>query len=70
MMGVNYYDNFSKKMKVIGIIGINGKIIIVFMIKDILEFYNKKVGLIGIIVNYIGNEKIYIERIIFELLEL
>lgn len=35
MIGANYYDNPSKKMKVIGITGTNGKTTTAFMIKDI-----------------------------------
>ncbi|AGX43703.1 UDP-N-acetylmuramoyl-L-alanyl-D-glutamate--2,6-diaminopimelate ligase [Clostridium saccharobutylicum] len=70
MIGANYYDNPSKKMKVIGITGTNGKTTTAFMIKDILESYNKKVGLIGTIANYIGNEKIHTERTTPESLEL
>ena len=70
LMGSNYYDNPSSKMKVIGITGTNGKTTTAFMIKDILEANNKKVGLIGTIANYIGNEKIETERTTPESLEL
>ena len=70
LMGANYYDNPSNKMKIIGITGTNGKTTTAFMIKDILEANNKKVGLIGTIANYIGNEKIHTERTTPESLEL
>jgi len=70
LMGSNYYDNPSSKMKIIGITGTNGKTTTAFMIKDILEANNKKVGLIGTIANYIGNEKINTERTTPESLEL
>jgi len=70
LMGANYYDNPSKKMQIIGVTGTNGKTTTAFMIKDILEANKKKVGLIGTIANYIGNEKIHTERTTPESLEL
>lgn len=54
----NFYDNPSKKMKVIGITGTKGKTTTSFMIKDILEKAGKKVGLIGTIAIYIGDTKV------------
>jgi len=54
----NFYDNPSKKMKVIGITGTKGKTTTSFMIKDILEKTGKKVGLIGTIAIYIGDTKV------------
>ncbi len=70
VMGANYYDNPSKKMKIIGVTGTNGKTTSAFMIKTILEEEGKKVGLIGTIANYIGNKKIDTERTTPESLEL
>lgn len=68
--GANFYDNPSKKMKIIGVTGTNGKTTTTFMIKDILERAGKKTGLIGTIANYIGHEKIHTERTTPESLEL
>lgn len=70
LMGANYYGNPSTKMKVIGITGTNGKTTTAFMIKSILESAGKKVGLIGTIANYIGDEKLHTERTTPESLEL
>ncbi|SFC95881.1 UDP-N-acetylmuramoyl-L-alanyl-D-glutamate--2,6-diaminopimelate ligase [Clostridium uliginosum] len=70
LMAINYYDNPSKKMKMIGITGTNGKTTTAFMIKSILEANGKKVGLIGTIANYIGKEEIHTERTTPESLEL
>jgi UDP-N-acetylmuramoyl-L-alanyl-D-glutamate--2,6-diaminopimelate ligase len=70
VMGANYYENPSSKMKLIGITGTNGKTTTAFMIKEILEANNRKVGLIGTIANYIGSEKIHTERTTPESLEL
>jgi len=69
-IGSNLYDNPSKKMKIIGVTGTNGKTTTAFMIKTILEAEGHKVGLIGTIANYIGNEKIDTERTTPESLEL
>lgn len=70
LMGANYYENPSNKMKIIGITGTNGKTTTAFMIKDILEASGKKVGLIGTIANYICGEKLHTERTTPESLEL
>jgi len=66
----NYYNNPSSKMKIIGVTGTNGKTTSVFMIKAILEEQGLKVGIIGTIANYIGNDKIHTERTTPESLEL
>ena len=52
----NFYDNPSKKMKIIGITGTKGKTTTSFMLKSILEKQGKKVGLIGTIAIYIGDK--------------
>lgn len=70
IIGANYYDNPSKKMKIVGVTGTNGKTTSAFMIKTILEAEGKKVGLIGTIANYIGSEKMDTERTTPESLEL
>ena len=62
VIGSNYYDNPSKKMKIIGVTGTNGKTTTTFMLKTILEKEGKKVGLVGTIANYIGNKKLHTER--------
>jgi len=70
IVGCNFYDNPSKKMEVIGVTGTNGKTTTAFMIKNILEKEGKKVGLVGTIANYIGNEKLDTERTTPESFEL
>ena len=70
IMGANYYDNPSKKMKIIGVTGTNGKTTSAFMVKTILEEEGKKEGLIGTIANYIGSKKIDAERTTPDSLEL
>ena len=70
ILGANYYNNPSSEMKIIGVTGTNGKTTSAFMVKTILEAEGYKVGLIGTIANYIGNEKIDTERTTPESLEL
>lgn len=54
----NFYGNPSRKFKLIGVTGTKGKTTTTFMIKKILEKAGKKVGLIGTIATYIGEEKL------------
>ena len=54
----NFYDNPSRKFKLVGITGTKGKTTTSFMVKRILEKAGKKVGLVGTIATYIGNEKL------------
>jgi UDP-N-acetylmuramoyl-L-alanyl-D-glutamate--2,6-diaminopimelate ligase len=46
----------SRKMRVIGVTGTNGKTTVTNMLANILEAYQKKVGLIGTIHNRIGKD--------------
>lgn len=54
----NYYQNPSKKLKLIGVTGTKGKTTTTFMIKSLLEKQGYKVGLIGTICTYIGDKKL------------
>lgn len=54
---INFYNNPSKKFKLIGVTGTKGKTTTTFMIKEILEKAGKKVGLIGTVAIYINGEK-------------
>jgi len=54
----NFYNNPSRKFKLIGVTGTKGKTTTTFMIKEILEKAGKKVGLIGTIATYINGNKI------------
>ena len=54
----NFYDNPSRKFKLIGITGTKGKTTTSFMVKRILEKSGKKVGLVGTIATYIGDKKL------------
>lgn len=54
----NFYGNPSRKFKLIGITGTKGKTTTTYMIKTLLEAQGKKVGLIGTIENYIGEDSL------------
>ena len=54
----NFYNNPSRKFKLIGITGTKGKTTTTFMIKAILEKHGQKVGLIGTVANYIGDKNL------------
>lgn len=54
----NFYDNPSRKFKLIGITGTKGKTTTTYIVKSILEASGKKVGLIGTIENNIAGRKI------------
>ncbi len=55
LISCNFYNNPSRQMKLIGITGTKGKTTTSFMIKAILEKQGIKVGLIGTIAIYIGD---------------
>lgn len=55
----NYYNNPSKEFTLIGITGTKGKTTTSFMIKKILEESGFKVGLIGTLGSFVGDNKIY-----------
>lgn len=52
----NFFGNPSRLFKLIGVTGTKGKTTTTYMIKSILEKAGYKVGLIGTIANYIGEE--------------
>lgn len=55
-VSANFFGNPSKKFKLIGITGTNGKTTCTYLIKHILEAHGAKVGLIGTNQNMIGNK--------------
>lgn len=56
----NFFDNPSKKLKLIGVTGTKGKTSSTYMIKSILEKHGYKVGLMGSIATYIGDKQIQV----------
>ncbi|MBR4315159.1 MAG: UDP-N-acetylmuramoyl-L-alanyl-D-glutamate--2,6-diaminopimelate ligase [Lachnospiraceae bacterium] len=58
LISKHYFDDSSDKLKIIGITGTKGKTTTTFMIKSILEECGHKVGMIGTIGIFIGDEHI------------
>ena len=58
IISCNYYDNPSKKLKLIGVTGTKGKTTTTYMVKTMLEKAGKKVGLIGTIETEIAGKKL------------
>ncbi len=54
----NFYGNPSRRFKLIGVTGTKGKTTTTYMIKSILEKAGKKVGLIGTIENFVGDNSL------------
>lgn len=65
-----FYNEPTKDLRLIGITGTNGKTSVTYMVKNIFEFYGKKIGLIGTISNWIGSIKIEAIRTTPESLDL
>ncbi len=62
-IGTNYYGNPSRSMTMIGVTGTNGKTSTTWLLKQVLEkVTGKKVGLVGTMANYIGQEELPTER--------
>jgi len=57
VLACKFFDSPSKKLKVVGVTGTNGKTTITYQVKSILEKDGEKVGLIGTIAYFIGPEK-------------
>ena len=58
ILACTFYDNPSKKLKLIGVTGTKGKTTSTFMIKSILQKQGYKVGLMGSIAVFINDEKV------------
>jgi UDP-N-acetylmuramoyl-L-alanyl-D-glutamate--2,6-diaminopimelate ligase len=56
LIAANYFDHPSRKLRLIGVTGTNGKTSTTYLLKAMLEATGEKVGLIGTIEYRIGNE--------------
>ncbi|MBE7021647.1 MAG: UDP-N-acetylmuramoyl-L-alanyl-D-glutamate--2,6-diaminopimelate ligase [Ruminococcaceae bacterium] len=65
-----FYDHPEKKLKLVAVTGTNGKTTVTTLIKSVLEFSGKVVGLIGTNENQIGSRTLPAERTTPESLEL
>ena len=57
-----FFDNPTKKFKLVGVTGTNGKSTITHLIENILRISNRKVGLNGTLGYYINGRKFPLER--------
>lgn len=62
LLSACFYDYPSRKLRIIGVTGTNGKTTTTYLIKAVLESAGYKVGLIGTIQSLIGEEVIPAER--------
>ncbi len=65
-----FFDSPSDRLKVVGITGTNGKTTITYLVKSILEKAGRKVGLIGTIAYFIGQDKLVAQNTTPESLDL
>lgn len=56
LMCAAFFGEPSEKLKLIGVTGTNGKTTTTFLIKEVLDILGKKSGLIGTVVNMIGDK--------------
>ena len=61
-MSAAFFNNPQDKLKIIGVTGTNGKTTVTTLIKSVLEFEKKNVGLIGTNANYINGKELPTER--------
>ena len=69
-LAATFYGHPERKLKIIGVTGTNGKTTVTTLIKSVLEFEGKMVGLIGTNANMIGARVLPTERTTPESLEL
>lgn len=69
-LAISYYRNPSHRLKIIGITGTNGKTVVAFMVRQILERAGIKTGLIGTVHYEVGDRIIPANRTTPESLEL
>ena len=62
-IGTNYFGHPAESMTMIGVTGTNGKTSTTWLLKQVLErVTGKKVGLVGTMANYIGQEELATDR--------
>lgn len=69
-LGAAFYGHPERDLKIIGVTGTNGKTTVTTLVKSVLEFEGKTVGLIGTNKNMIGARELPTERTTPESLEL
>lgn len=54
----NYYGNPSRRLKLVGVTGTNGKTTTATLLYELVRFAGKKAGLLSTVCNYIGDERL------------
>ena len=54
-----YYGNPTSSLQLVGVTGTNGKTTVTYLVKDLLSFADKKVGMVGTTGLYIANRKLF-----------
>ena len=70
LLSAKFYDHPSRKLRLIGVTGTNGKTTTTYLIKSILDGAGHKVGLVGGVGNQIGDRLLPTERTTPESLDL
>lgn len=58
LMSAAFFDYPADKLRLVGVTGTNGKTTTTFLIREMLELFGKKVGLVGTVVTYDGKESL------------
>ncbi len=61
-LAAQFYGHPSRKLRVVGVTGTNGKTTTTFLVKWILESQGHRVGLVGTVKNMIGDEELPVTR--------
>lgn len=70
LLALNFYDNPTQKLRLVGITGTNGKTTTTYLIKSIMEANGQKTGLLGTISTQIGDKVFVSSRTTPESLDL
>ena len=59
VMASNFYGNPSRRMKVVGVTGTNGKTTTATLLYELVRLLGRKAGLLSTVCNYIGDERVH-----------
>ena len=59
VMSSNFYGNPSRRMKVVGVTGTNGKTTTATLLYELVRLLGRKAGLLSTVCNYIGDERVH-----------
>jgi UDP-N-acetylmuramoyl-L-alanyl-D-glutamate--2,6-diaminopimelate ligase len=70
LLSARFYNYPSRRLKLIGVTGTNGKTTTTYLLKDIFHNAGRRVGLVGTIANWIGKQRLPVQHTTPESLEL